>query len=267
MDIMFIIGWAIAVFMMFFGITFVVGSGFVIGNLTNFFDAPSLAVTVGGSIAVLMISYTPKYFLDMPKHLKICLMPEKNDPLALIQTISEFAKEARIKGLLSLDSKLQETDNEYLRHSMQFIVDAVDAEKVHQILDSELGALEDRHNAVITFYQKGGAFAPAFGMIGTLMGLVNMLKQMDDPSSIGPAMAIALLTTFYGCIEANVLFNPIANKLKLRHDEEMLCKSIICEGVYAIQAGENPRFIEEKLLLMLEKAQTSKFGSGGESKE
>lgn len=266
MDILFLVGLGIAVFMIFFGITFVAGSGFVISNLTNFFDAPSLAVTVGGSIAVLMVSYTPKFFMDIPKHLKICISPAKNDPLAIIQTISDFAKEARIKGLLSLDSKLQETDNEYLRHSMQYIVDAVDAEKVHQILDSELGALEDRHNAVIAFYQKGAAFAPAFGMIGTLMGLVNMLKQMDDPSSIGPAMAIALLTTFYGCIEANVIFNPIANKLKLRHDEEMLCKTIICEGVYAIQAGENPRFIEEKLLLMLEKAQTAKFGSG-ESKE
>lgn len=267
MDILFVIGWVIAVFMIAFGIVFNKDAGIIFGNFINFFDASSLAVTVGGSLAVLMISYTPKYFKNMPKHLKICLMPPKNDPIAIIQTISEFAKEARIKGLLSLDSKLQETDNEYLRKSMQLIVDAVDAEKVHQILESELSALEDRHNATITFYQKGAAFAPAFGMIGTLMGLVNMLNQMDDPSSIGPAMAIALLTTFYGCIEANVIFNPIANKLKLRHDEEMLCKSIICEGVYAIQAGENPRFIEEKLLLMLEKAETKKFGGGAESKE
>ncbi len=265
MDLLFIIGFVIAVVMIIFGITFTNGA-IVMANLGNFFDAPSLAVTVGGSIATLLIAYTPKYFIAMPKHLKICIMPPKNDPIAIIQTISEFAKEARIKGLLSLDSKLQETDNEYLRSSMQLIVDAVDAEKVHQILDAELAALEDRHIDIVAFYQKGAAMAPAFGMIGTLMGLVNMLKQMDDPSSIGPAMAVALLTTFYGSVEANVIFNPIAYKLLLRHNEEMLCKKIICEGVYSIQAGENPKFIEEKLCRMLEKSTAKKLtdASGGE---
>lgn len=262
MDILFIVGFAIAVFMIFFGITFSNGT-IDMSLLGNFVDVPSIAVTIGGSIATLLISYTPKYFAAMPKHLKICIMPPKNDPIAIIQTISEFAKEARIKGLLSLDSKLQETDNEYLRSSMQLIVDAVDAEKVHQILDAELTALDDRHIDIVGFYQKGAAMAPAFGMIGTLMGLVNMLKNMSDASAIGPAMAVALLTTFYGSIEANVVFNPIAYKLLLRHNEEMLCKKIICEGVYSIQAGENPKFIEEKLLRMLEKSTAKKFADAG----
>lgn len=267
MDIMYVIGLALAFFMMIFGIVFVDDVGIVFTNLTSFVHIPSLAVTVGGTIATLLMSFNLKDVLNIPKHMKIVVMPPKYDPIATIQTISEFAKEARIKGLLSLDSKLQETDDEYLRKSMQLIVDAVDAEKVKQILESELSALEDRHNAGIAFYLKGAAYAPAFGMIGTLIGLVNMLRSMYDPSAIGPAMAVALLTTLYGSFLANVLFNPIANKLKLRHSDEMLCKSIICEGVFAIQAGENPRFIEEKLLLMLEAKDRSGFGSNEKSEE
>ena len=265
MDILYLAGMFLALFMMVFGIVFVAGEGIVFGNLTSFFDIPSLAITVFGTFAVLLMSFNMSDVMSIPKHMMKVVMPPKNDPLATIKTISEFAKEARIKGLLSLDSKLQECDDEYLRRSMQLIVDAVDAEKVHQILDTELSAIEDRHNRGMSFYLKGAGFAPAFGMIGTLIGLINMLKAMDDPSAIGPAMAVALLTTLYGSFLANVLFNPIANKLKLRHDEEMLCKSIICEGVFAIQAGENPRFIEEKLLLMLEGKERTKFNtaSGG----
>lgn len=267
MDILYLIGMVLAFGMMLFGIVFVDKVGIVFDNLPAFLHIPSLAITVGGTFAVLLMSFNIKNVLAIPKQLMMVIMPPKYDPIATIKTISEFAKEARIKGLLSLDSKLQETDDEYLRKSMQLIVDAVDAEKVKQILESELAALEDRHNAGISFYLKGAGYAPAFGMIGTLIGLINMLKAMDDPSAIGPAMAVALLTTLYGSFLANVLFNPIANKLKLRHDDEMLCKSIICEGVFAIQAGENPRFIEEKLLLMLEAKDRSKFGTGGNSEE
>jgi len=132
------------------------------------------------------------------------------------------------------------------------VVDSIDAEKVNQILETELDYLEGRHISDMEFYTKGAAYAPAFGMIGTLIGLVNMLKQMSDPNSIGPAMAVALLTTLYGSMLANIFFLPIANKLKIRHEEEMVCKLIVAEGVKAIQSGENPRFIEEKLLLIVE---------------
>lgn len=255
MDLLYILGMVFAFALMFFGMVFSKDTGINFGNLGNFIDIQSLAITVGGTFASLMMGFSGTFFKNIPRHLKIILSPAKNDPLALIQTIGEFAKEARIKGLLSLDSKLQETDDEYLKKSMQLIVDAVDAEKVRTILESELESLEERHMQGMSFYLKGAAFAPAFGMIGTLIGLVNMLKQMEDPDSIGPAMAVALLTTLYGSMLANILFNPIANKLKVRHDDEMLCKQIVCEGVFAIQAGENPRFIEEKLLLMLEAKQ------------
>jgi chemotaxis protein MotA len=252
MDIIGIVGLVMALVLMVFGVTFSMTTGINFANLINFIDYPSVAITVGGTFAVLMISFPVESFIKIPKHLKIVFMPEKYDPMSYITSLTEFAKEARIKGLLSIESKLASVKDDFLKRSLMLVVDSIDAEKVHQILDDELNYIEERHVSDIEFYQKGGAYAPAFGMIGTLIGLVNMLQQMSDPDSIGPAMAVALLTTLYGSMLANIFFIPIANKLKIRHDEEMVCKLIVADGVRAIQAGENPRFIEEKLLLLIE---------------
>ena len=252
MDIIGIVGLVMALVLMVFGVTFSMTTGINFANLINFIDYPSVAITIGGTFAVLMISFPVESFIKIPKHLKIVFMPEKYDPMSYITSLTEFAKEARIKGLLSIESKLASVKDDFLKRSLMLVVDSIDAEKVHQILDDELNYIEERHVSDIEFYQKGGAYAPAFGMIGTLIGLVNMLQQMSDPDSIGPAMAVALLTTLYGSMLANIFFIPIANKLKIRHDEEMVCKLIVADGVRAIQAGENPRFIEEKLLLLIE---------------
>jgi len=251
MDIIGILGLVFALLLMVFGIVFN-GTGFAFANLINFIDYPSVAITIGGTFAVLMISYSIESFIKIPTHLKIVFLPEKFDPLSYITTITGFAKEARIKGLLSIESKLADVKDEFLKKSLMLVVDSIDAEKVNQILETELDYLEGRHISDMEFYTKGAAYAPAFGMIGTLIGLVNMLQQMSDPNSIGPAMAVALLTTLYGSMLANIFFLPIANKLKIRHEEEMVCKLIVAEGVKAIQSGENPRFIEEKLLLIVE---------------
>lgn len=267
MDILSILGLVLALILMIFGITFVEGIGFVFANLSNFIDYPSLAITVGGTFAVLMISYSLTNFVKIPLHLKIIFLPTKYDPFSYIQSITEFAKEARIKGLLSLEAKLVDIKDEFLKKSLMLVVDSIDAEKVNQILETELQYVEERHTNDIDFYNKGAAFAPAFGMIGTLIGLVNMLQQMSDPDSIGPAMAVALLTTLYGSMLANIIFMPIANKLKLRHEEEMACKVIVAEGVKAIQAGENPRFIEEKLLLLIESKKRDKKGKAVKNKK
>lgn len=251
MDIIGILGFVIALLLMVFGIVFN-GSSIVLSNMLNFIDPSSIAITVGGTFAVLMISYSLESFLKIPKHMKIVFIPDKFDPMSYITTITGFAKEARIKGLLSIESKLADVKDEFLKKSLMLVVDSIDAEKVNQILETELDYLEARHISDMEFYTKGAAYAPAFGMIGTLIGLVNMLKQMEDPNSIGPAMAVALLTTLYGSMLANIFFLPIANKLKVRHEDEMVCKLIVAEGVKAIQSGENPRFIEEKLLLLVE---------------
>jgi chemotaxis protein MotA len=266
MDIIGIVGLVMALVLMVFGVTFSMTTGINFANLINFIDYPSVAITVGGTFAVLMISFPVESFIKIPKHLKIVFMPEKYDPMSYITSLTEFAKEARIKGLLSIESKLAGVKDDFLKRSLMLVVDSIDAEKVHQILDDEISYIEERHISDIEFYQKGGAYAPAFGMIGTLIGLVNMLQQMSDPDSIGPAMAVALLTTLYGSMLANIFFIPIANKLKIRHEEEMVCKLIVADGVRAIQAGENPRFIEEKLLLLIESKKRSAEAKEGKKK-
>lgn len=150
---------------------------------------------------------------------------------------------------------------------MMLVVDAVEPDKVKQLLETELDYLDERHAQDRAFYDKAGAFGPAFGMIGTLMGLVNLLKQLSDPDAIAPAMALALVTTFYGSCLANMIFIPMSNKLKVRHEEEYLCKMIIAEGVQSIQAGDNPRFIEEKLTNLIPGIMAKKMGGGGGGKE
>lgn len=236
-------------------------------QIMSFFDPTSVAIVIGGTIAALMIAFPGKFFMQVPKHLKIVVFPTKYNPITYIDQLVEFAKEARISGLLALESKLQEVEDEFLKSSLLMVVDAVDAEKVKQLLDAKMEYLDDRHSQAVGFYEKGANFAPAFGMIGTLIGLVNLLGSLDDPSAIGPAMAVALITTFYGTVMANIIFNPIATKLKARHEEEFLCKMIICEGVQAIQAGDNPKFIREKLLQLIPNnmAIAQGDGEGGEA--
>ena len=147
---------------------------------------------------------------------------------------------------------------------MMLVVDAVDPDKVKTLLTTELEYLDERHAQDRAFYDKASAYAPAFGMIGTLMGLINLLKQLDDPGAVAPAMALALVTTFYGTILSNMIFTPISNKLQKRHEEEYLCKMIIAEGVQSIQAGDNPKFIEEKLRQLIPGFLLKKGLPGGE---
>lgn len=246
MDITSVIGYALGIVVILFGILWT-ENGIAIENLGNFVDVNSIIIVIGGVLVGLMCSYPMDFFPKIPKHLKVIFFPTKYNPQDYIGQIVEFATEARINGLLSLESKLEETKDPFLKSSMMLVVDAVDPEKVKALLETELEYLDERHANDRAFYDKGAAFGPAFGMIGTLMGLINLLKQLDDPSKVAPAMALALVTTFYGSAIANMIFMPISAKLKVRHDEEYLCKMIVAEGVQSIQAGDNPKFIGEKL--------------------
>lgn len=270
MDLMSILGWLLAICVILFGTLFDSDTGtFIIDNLKNFVDVSSIAVVLGGVITALMVSFPIKYFTKIPKHLKIVLFPKKYDPKDYIVQIVELAKEARINGLLSLESKLEDTKDPFLKSSMMMVVDAVEPEKVKQLLEKELEYLDERHGQDRAFYDKAAAYGPAFGMVGTLMGLINLMKKLDNPDAIAPAMALALVTTFYGSVLANCIFTPISNKLKVRHEEEYLCKLIIVEGVESIQAGDNPKFIEEKLTqlipgFLLKKGLPGSDSAGGE---
>lgn len=246
MDIMSVLGYAAGVVVILFGILWT-ENGIYLPNLGNFWDVNSVIITMGGVVVGLMMSYPADFFVKIPKHLKVIFFPTKYDPQVYIAQIVEFATEARVNGLLSLESKLENTKDPFLKSSMMLVVDAVDPEKVKSLLETELDYLDERHANDRAFYDMGAAFGPAFGMIGTLMGLINLLKELDDASKVAPAMALALVTTFYGSVLANMIFMPISAKLKIRHDEEYLCKTIVAEGVQSIQAGDNPKFIGEKL--------------------
>ncbi|SDN20052.1 motility protein A [Acetanaerobacterium elongatum] len=260
MDLMSLIGFILAFVLVIFGMVFnmpkngdpvVFAEMFKFGSVFTFVDYPSMAITIGGTIATLMISFPVKAFKKILPHLKIIFFPRKYNPNEQITRIVELAKAARSKGLLALEDELNEKDDDYLRNGIMMIVDAIDPEKVKSLLEEELDFLDERHGQDRAFYEKGATFAPAFGMIGTLIGLILMLKKMDDATQLGNGMSVALITTFYGSMLCNILFIPISAKLKVRHEEEYLCKLIICEGVQAIQAGENPRFIAEKLYRLL----------------
>jgi len=257
MDIMVIIGWALSFALLIFGMVFSMDafragqSPLIWSNILMFIDIPSIAIVLGGTLATLMVAYPAKVWTQILKHLKIIFAPTKYDPYAYIEQIVEFAKEARVKGLLSLEDKLNDVKDPFLKKSLMLVVDSVEPEKVKALLESDIENLEDRHAQSRSFYDRAAILSPAFGMLGTVMGLIAMLKNLEDPDTIGAALAVALVTTFYGSVLSNVVFIPISTKLKARHEEEYLCRMLVCEGVQAIQAGENPKFIEEKLTMLL----------------
>lgn len=236
-----------------------------VSTLMNFFDIPSILIVLGGTAACLMIAFPMSQFKKIGKHMKIIISPNKYDPSEYIAKIVEFAKKARVSGLLALEEDLENVEDPFLKSSLMMVVDSVDPEKVKLQMETELDYLEDRHCQDRALYDKGAAFAPGFGMIGTLIGLINLMKNLKDSAAVGPNMAVALITTFYGSLISNMLFIPISNKLRVRHEEEMLCKMIISEGVQGIQAGENPKFIESRLSELLPRGTYTPSEGDGEA--
>lgn len=217
------------------------------GPLSSFWDAPSLFITFGGTIGAVLVQHSMDEILNLFRVLKVLFTEPRNSPLATIRVLVGMAEKARREGLLSLEEEAEAFDDPFLRKGVQLVVDGTDPDLVRNVLEIEISFVAERHRAGQEIFATMGAFAPAFGMIGTLIGLVQMLSHMDDPSMVGPGMATALLTTFYGAFAANLLFLPAAGKLRMRSDREILQKQMIVEGVLSIQAGENPRIVEEKL--------------------
>lgn len=218
----------------------------------NFVDIPSVAIVLGGTIAAAIASYPVNMLLTLPKHTKMLLQGKKYNIGELVDILVEMAQLARQNGLLALEEKANELDDLFFKQGIMLIVDATEPEEVRTLLESDVEAMAERHEACIGIYDTMDAKAPAFGMIGTLVGLVNMLKGMNieegGAGSIGTDMGTALITTFYGCILAHLIFSPIARKLRVRNEEELLYKQIMIEGILAIQAGDNPKFLREKLV-------------------
>lgn len=194
-----------------------------------------------------LISYPLTTFLEVASIAKNAFQTQQQDLSETINTIVRFADKARREGLLALDEDADALDDLFLQKGIRLVVDGTTPELVRNILETELAFIAQRHKMGQSVFETMGAFAPAFGMLGTLIGLIQMLVNLDSPDAIGPGMATALVTTFYGSVLANLVCLPIANKLKTRSTEEIYVKEAIIEGVLSIQAGDNPRIVEEKL--------------------
>ena len=213
--------------------------------LTTFKDTGSILIVFGGSIAALMVSLPLYRVLQSIKVVKKVLFSQKSDPEKLIADLVGYAEIARRDGILSLENMTSEMDDAFIVRGIQMAVDGTDPEMIEQIMTGELQALIERHKVGKKIFDLLTKYSPAFGMIGTLIGLIIMLQHMEDPSKIGGGMAVALLTTLYGAIAANLIFGPIADKLGTRSQEEILMKEIVIRGVMAIQSGDNPRIVEQ----------------------
>lgn len=246
------------------GTVFIVVSILLSGRLGLFFDIPSVMIVIGGSIAALLVAYPMPKFLASIKTIKFAFINITLDPNALIQQINEFALLARKEGLLALEEKAQNVDDPFLKKGILLVCDGTDPDLVRSILETEIVFLEERHKEHKSFWETLGEYGPAWGMIGTLIGLICMLDELSDPSSLGPKMAVALITTLYGSLIANFIANPMANKMKTKSSEEILLKQAMIEGLLSIQAGENPRVIEEKLKAFISPALRSALEGTGE---
>lgn len=230
---------------------FVIISIMLSGEITSFMDAPSVMITIGGAFAATLVSFPLNRFLASIKAIGLVFKNQIMDEGVVIKKIIELSNVARKEGLLALEEATESIDDDFLKKGILLIVDGTDPELVRNILETELVFIQGRHSSVRSFYEKLGELAPAWGMIGTLIGLINLLKNMSDPSTIGPNMSVALITTLYGSFIANLFAIPFANKMKLRSGDEVLLKEVMIEGLLSIQAGENPRVIEEKLKAFL----------------
>ena len=228
-------------------------------SIKSFLHVPSALIVFGGTLGCLFLMFPLSQIAKVPKHLRIIFMPNQYVPAKYIDTLVECAKKARISGLLALEDDAAKMDDAFLKSSLQMVVDSVDPDEVKSQTEAWLDNIDERHAQERSFYDRGAALGPAFGMIGTLVGLINMLKTLEDVATVGPNMATALITTLYGSLLANVIFAPISNKLRVRHEEEFLCMRIVCEGVQAIQAGENPNLIRGRLLHLLPDYQKNKL--------
>ena len=221
------------------------------GEVGLFLDPSSVFIVICGSIAAVFASYTTADFFKLPSIMGNAFKKSSYDSVGGINTIVSLANIARKEGMLALEERVGELNDDFLKKGIMLVVDGTDPELVKNIMEAELGSIETRHQKGIGMVELIGTVAPAFGMMGTIIGLIIMMTKMDDPAALGAGMAMALVTTFYGSLVANIIALPIATKLKRFSGNEIMYKEILLEGLLSIQAGENPRIIEEKLYSFL----------------
>lgn len=238
----------------------VAGFGLVILSIaTNagasfFVSVSSVMIVFGGTLGSTLINFPLRDVLMVFKVTSKIFLTKEISYSGTIDQLVSLAERARREGILAIERELENVDDEFMRTGIQYAVDGTEPDYIRAIMESELSSLEDRHKQGQGIFLAMGTYAPAFGMIGTLIGLIQMLQSLDDPTKIGVGMATALVTTFYGAVAANLFLLPAAGKLANRSHEELLQKELILEGILSIQSGDNPRFVREKLLTFLSPA-------------
>lgn len=228
------------------------------GNAIIFLDVKSIMIVLGGTLSGTMVKYKLKSLAKIPALVKIAFVEQEMNSDRIIEILVGLAEKARREGLLALEQDVMEIDDSFLQKGIQLVIDGTDPERVKTIMETQLISMEERHLAGRSIFDTMGQFAPAFGMIGTLIGLIQMLSDLDDPGNLGSGMAVALITTLYGALFANLFFIPMAGKLKIRSEEEVLLKEVVIKGILSIQDGENPRILKEKLFAFLNKKEKEK---------
>jgi chemotaxis protein MotA len=220
-------------------------------GLGPYIDVPSILIVFGGTTGALLIGFRMEQMKNLFKIFMVAIKPTQENIPELIKKMVDYSTKARRDGILALENDANNEANEFLKKGLSMAVDGNEPDNIRDLLEIEMEQTSSRHKNNADIFDRMAGFAGAMGMIGTLIGLVAMLLNMADPSAIGPAMAVALLTTMYGAIIGNVIGTPINNILTIRDGEEMLSKTLILEGIMAIQAGDNPRTLEAKLLSFL----------------
>lgn len=229
------------------GIIFVLISIFLGGSLLLFWDLGSFILTYGGTFASILITFPMKDLMASFGMFKNVLFQKKENSQDVIALLVKFAERARREGILALEKQMEEVSDKFLRNGIQLAVDGTEPELLKDIMETELSYIEERHSIGRVMCENLAGLAPAWGMIGTLLGLILMLAQLDDPSKLGPGMALALITSFYGAMASYFIFQPMGVKLALRSKEEILTKQLMLTGILSIQSGDNPRIVEQKL--------------------
>ena len=254
MDIATIVGLVLAISMIIFGMDF---------QFNTFWDQTSVFIVVGGTLGATVLTNPLADTINAIKVGLKAFKDDQQDPAELIATMVGFAETARREGILALESEAADAGDEFLSSGIQLAVDGTEPDLIMEILETEIMWLEERHKSGAEWFSRVATMAPAYGMIGTLIGLVLMLKSMDDPAAIGPAMAICLLTTLYGSLIANLYFDPVAAKLKIKSAKELLGRRMIVEGIMSIQSGDNPRLVQQKLSAFLSPSIRPSSDDGG----
>jgi chemotaxis protein MotA len=241
---------------------FVIMWGILIATpLSVFYDFASVVITIFGSITALLINFplseVKRLFTVMAQSFKDLKMSTFDS----VQLFTNLSKKARREGLLSLEDEVNNIGDDYLKKGLQMVIDGIEPETIREIMELEIGEMEKRHKSGQDMLKAWAAYAPAFGMIGTLIGLIQMLVNLTDSSAIASGMAVALITTFYGAVMANLFFTPMAAKLATRTDKEAGAREMMLEGILAIQSGVNPRIVEEKLLCYLSPQDRKKYAT------